>query len=101
MMNVSGLLCNAFVEEIIVKVIAAEDIPADTATQLVVVFSLIQQKAPQVFPVSNTSCSQLSNIQYMYWKNLYLNYQYNIKDKLGLHIKTKTVHKRKIMNKTI
>lgn len=54
-MAVTGLLCNAFVEEIISKVIAAEDIPADTATQLVVVFTLIQQKAPQVFPVSRTA----------------------------------------------
>lgn len=53
-MALTGLLCNAFVEEIISKVIAAEDIPADTATQLVVVFTLIQQKAPQVFPVSLT-----------------------------------------------
>uniref|UniRef100_A0A1B6K948 Centromere/kinetochore protein zw10 homolog n=1 Tax=Graphocephala atropunctata TaxID=36148 RepID=A0A1B6K948_9HEMI len=45
-----GMLCNAFVEEIVQKVVAAEDIPADTAAQLVVVFSLIQQKAPLVFP---------------------------------------------------
>ncbi|XP_046676951.1 centromere/kinetochore protein zw10 homolog [Homalodisca vitripennis] len=45
-----GLLCNAFVEEIVQKVLSAEDIPADTAAQLVEVFSLIQQKAPLVFP---------------------------------------------------
>ncbi|KAG8240692.1 Centromere/kinetochore protein zw10, partial [Homalodisca vitripennis] len=48
-----GLLCNAFVEEIVQKVLSAEDIPADTAAQLVEVFSLIQQKAPLVFPASS------------------------------------------------
>ncbi|XP_054258007.1 centromere/kinetochore protein zw10 homolog isoform X2 [Macrosteles quadrilineatus] len=45
-----GLLCNAFVEELISKVVALEDISADTATQLVVIFNLVQQKAPNVFP---------------------------------------------------
>jgi len=45
-----GLLCNTFLEELISKVVALEDISADTASQLVVVFTLVLQKAPNVFP---------------------------------------------------
>lgn len=45
-----GLLCKAFLQELIQKVCTAEAIPEETASQLVIVFNIIQQKAPLYFP---------------------------------------------------
>ncbi|XP_075216014.1 zeste-white 10 kinetochore protein [Lycorma delicatula] len=45
-----GFLCNAFVQELIDRVCSTGDIPADTASELVRVFNIVQEKAPLVFP---------------------------------------------------
>ena len=43
---------NSMVEDLIIKVISVEDIPADVATELVTLFNMIVKRAPQIFPVS-------------------------------------------------
>lgn len=44
-----GCLVNAFIEEIIARILTIEDIPAETAVMLVRVFGLVTARAPQVF----------------------------------------------------
>ncbi|XP_047119995.1 centromere/kinetochore protein zw10 homolog isoform X1 [Schistocerca piceifrons] len=44
-----GCLVNAFIEEIITRILTIEDIPAETAVMLVRVFGLVTARAPQVF----------------------------------------------------
>lgn len=43
---------NSMVEDLIIRVISVEDIPADVATELVTLFNMIVKRAPQIFPVS-------------------------------------------------
>ncbi|XP_046388776.1 centromere/kinetochore protein zw10 homolog [Ischnura elegans] len=44
-----GSHLNSFVEELIFRVLAAEDIPSSTAVQLVTVFGVVSGRAPQLF----------------------------------------------------
>ncbi|XP_021924809.1 centromere/kinetochore protein zw10 homolog isoform X2 [Zootermopsis nevadensis] len=44
-----GCLLNALVEELIIRVTTVEDVPATTAVHLVTVFSIVIDRAPQVF----------------------------------------------------
>ncbi|KAF3420746.1 hypothetical protein E2986_03244 [Frieseomelitta varia] len=46
----SGCIMNSMVEDLIIKVISVEDIPADVATELVTLFNMIVKRAPQIFP---------------------------------------------------
>ena len=46
-----GCLLNSLVEELIIRVTTVEDIPAATAVHLVTVFSIVIDRAPQVFQV--------------------------------------------------
>lgn len=39
------------VEDLVTKVITVEDIPADVATELVTLFSMIVKRTPSIFPV--------------------------------------------------
>lgn len=50
--NTLGCIMNSMVEDLIIKVISVEDIPADDATELVTLFNLIVKRAPIIFPVS-------------------------------------------------
>lgn len=43
---------NSMIEDLIIRVLSVEDIPADVATELVTLFNLIIKRAPQIFPVS-------------------------------------------------
>ncbi|KOX68210.1 Centromere/kinetochore protein zw10 like protein [Melipona quadrifasciata] len=45
-----GCIMNSMVEDLIIKVISVEDIPADVATELVTLFNVIVKRAPQIFP---------------------------------------------------
>ncbi|KAK9303924.1 hypothetical protein QLX08_004517 [Tetragonisca angustula] len=45
-----GCIMNSMVEDLIIKVISVEDIPADVATELVTLFNMIVKRAPQIFP---------------------------------------------------
>jgi hypothetical protein len=47
-----GCLLNALVEELIIRVTTVEDVPATTAVHLVTVFSIVIDRAPQVFQVT-------------------------------------------------
>lgn len=47
-----GVLANAFVEELIVRVSSVEDIPANTAVQLTTFFKIVTDKIPQLFEAS-------------------------------------------------
>ncbi|XP_067009674.1 centromere/kinetochore protein zw10 homolog [Anabrus simplex] len=44
-----GCLVNSFVEDIIIRIVTLEDIPAHVATQLADVFKVVIDRAPQVF----------------------------------------------------
>ncbi|XP_071865112.1 zeste-white 10 kinetochore protein [Bombus fervidus] len=46
-----GCITNSMVEDLIIRVISVEDIPADVATELVTLFNMIVKRAPQIFPV--------------------------------------------------
>lgn len=43
---------NSMIEDLIIRVLSVEDIPADVATELITLFNLIVKRAPQIFPVS-------------------------------------------------
>lgn len=43
------------VEDLITKVSAVEDIPADLATELVALLNMIVKRMPSIFPVSKQS----------------------------------------------
>jgi hypothetical protein len=47
-----GCLLNALVEELIIRVTTVEDVPATTAVHLVTVFSVVINRAPQLFQVT-------------------------------------------------
>lgn len=47
-----GTLCNAFVEKLIDSVLQLSDITLDTASQLTNVFTIVQDKIPELFHVS-------------------------------------------------
>ena len=49
--NFAGTLLNSFVEELAFRVMAVEDIPSNTAIQLVTVFGVVSTRAPQLFQV--------------------------------------------------
>lgn len=40
------------IDDLIMKVISVEDIPATVATELVTLFNMIVKRTPQIFPVS-------------------------------------------------
>ncbi|KAG8231565.1 hypothetical protein J437_LFUL011743 [Ladona fulva] len=44
-----GTLLNSFVEELVFRVMAVEDIPSNTAIQLVTFFGVVSTRAPQLF----------------------------------------------------
>ncbi|GLH03875.1 Centromere/kinetochore protein zw10 [Gryllus bimaculatus] len=46
----SGCLLNALVEELVLRIVNLEDIPAHVATLLAAMFSDVLERAPQVFP---------------------------------------------------
>lgn len=56
------------VEDLIAKITAVEDIPADLATELVTLLNMIVQKTPSIFPVSNSCC----NLSISRWLFFYL-----------------------------
>lgn len=45
-----GCIMNSMIEDLIIRVLSVEDIPADVATELVTLFNLIIKRAPQIFP---------------------------------------------------
>ncbi|KOC70027.1 Centromere/kinetochore protein zw10 like protein [Habropoda laboriosa] len=45
-----GCIMNSMVEDLVIRVISVEDIPADVATDLVTLFNMIVKRAPQIFP---------------------------------------------------
>ncbi|PBC33069.1 Centromere/kinetochore protein zw10 [Apis cerana cerana] len=45
-----GCIMNSMIEDLIIRVLSVEDIPADVATELVTLFNLIVKRAPQIFP---------------------------------------------------
>ncbi|CAL7934411.1 unnamed protein product [Xylocopa violacea] len=45
-----GCIMNSMIEDLIIRVISVEDIPADVATELVTLFNMIVKRAPQIFP---------------------------------------------------
>ncbi|XP_012142032.1 zeste-white 10 kinetochore protein [Megachile rotundata] len=45
-----GCIMNSMVEDLIIRVVSVEDIPADVATELVALFNMIVKRAPQTFP---------------------------------------------------
>ncbi|XP_053979432.1 centromere/kinetochore protein zw10 homolog [Hylaeus volcanicus] len=45
-----GCIMNSMIEDLIIKVISVEDIPADDATELVTLFNMIVKRAPIIFP---------------------------------------------------
>lgn len=55
-----GVLANAFIEELIVRVSSVEDIPANTATQLTSLFKMVQERIPQLFMVNFSVASDFS-----------------------------------------
>lgn len=40
------------IDDLVMKVISAEDIPIKVATELVTLFNMVVKRAPQIFPVS-------------------------------------------------
>ncbi|CAK9795229.1 Centromere/kinetochore protein zw10 homolog [Anthophora quadrimaculata] len=45
-----GCIMNSMVEDLVIRVISVEDIPADVATELVTLFNMIVKRTPQIFP---------------------------------------------------
>ncbi|XP_015431621.1 PREDICTED: centromere/kinetochore protein zw10 homolog [Dufourea novaeangliae] len=45
-----GCIMNSMVEDLIIRVVSVEDIPADVATDLVTLFNMIVKRAPVIFP---------------------------------------------------
>lgn len=43
---------NSMVEDLIIRVVSVEDIPADVATDLGTLFNMIVKRVPVIFPVS-------------------------------------------------
>lgn len=48
-----GVLANAFLEELVVRVSSVEDIPANTAVQLTSIFKMVQERIPKLFEDTN------------------------------------------------
>lgn len=40
------------IDDLVMKVISAEDISIDVATELVTLFNMVVKRTPQIFPVS-------------------------------------------------
>lgn len=40
------------IDDLVTKVISAEDIPIDVATELITLFNMVVKRTPQIFPVS-------------------------------------------------
>lgn len=51
--EILGHIANSMVEDLIAKITAVEDIPADLATDLVTLLNNVVQETPTIFPVSN------------------------------------------------
>lgn len=47
-----GCIANSMVEDLILRVTSVEDIPADVASDLVIMFNTVATRAPMIFPVS-------------------------------------------------
>lgn len=47
-----GCITNSMIDDLLTKVISAEDIPIDVATELVTLFNMVVKRTPQIFPVS-------------------------------------------------
>ncbi|KYN00573.1 PREDICTED: centromere/kinetochore protein zw10 homolog [Cyphomyrmex costatus] len=45
-----GCITNSMIDDLITKVISAEDIPIDVATELVTLFNMVVKRMPQIFP---------------------------------------------------
>ena len=46
-----GCIVNDMVDDLCMKVISVEDIPADVASELVTLFNMVVKRIPQIFPV--------------------------------------------------
>lgn len=47
-----GCITNSMIEDLVIRVISLEDIPAAVATELVTLFNVVVKRAPSIFPVS-------------------------------------------------
>lgn len=45
-----GCITNSMIDDLVTKVITVEDIPADVATELVILFNMVVKRTPQIFP---------------------------------------------------
>ncbi|KAL0113921.1 hypothetical protein PUN28_011331 [Cardiocondyla obscurior] len=45
-----GCITNSMIDDLVTKVISAEDIPIDVATELVTLFNMVVKRTPQIFP---------------------------------------------------
>nr|XP_011698225.1 PREDICTED: centromere/kinetochore protein zw10 homolog [Wasmannia auropunctata]XP_011698226.1 PREDICTED: centromere/kinetochore protein zw10 homolog [Wasmannia auropunctata] len=45
-----GCITNSMIDDLLTKVISAEDIPIDVATELVTLFNMVVKRTPQIFP---------------------------------------------------
>ncbi|XP_015183262.1 PREDICTED: centromere/kinetochore protein zw10 homolog [Polistes dominula] len=48
-----GCITNSMVEDLIIRVTSVEDIPADVASDLVIMFNMVATRAPMIFPESD------------------------------------------------
>ncbi|XP_012276555.1 centromere/kinetochore protein zw10 homolog [Orussus abietinus] len=49
-----GCIMNTMIEDLIMKVVSAEDIPVDVATELVTLFNMLLDRGPSIFPDPKT-----------------------------------------------
>lgn len=54
------------INDLVTKVISAEDIPIDVATELVTLFNMVVKRTPQIFPVSTYNAKAYKKIKYKY-----------------------------------
>lgn len=50
--NITGCITNSMIDDLVTKVITVEDIPADVATELIILFNMVVKRTPPIFPVS-------------------------------------------------
>lgn len=54
------------IDDLVTKVITVEDIPADVATELVILFNMVVKRTPQIFPVSIMNITRYKDTKKIY-----------------------------------